>query len=680
MITTYFASRHSRNGVLNLLTFLILVVCFGCQQATEPTDLVVGNGFEVTVRVQDQSGQSLSGVRVQWALLGTAKQLDFTTMSSAGNDGEFSATLPVPVANDSALVLIRTDIPTGTAGLEFKGNQTNGDFRLDTIRVCRNATIDITLSRRVTITRCGTLSCSPVNLLCEFPDITSDSSCTTEYVNSTNETLTLSQVSGAIPFVTTRIKVNGVIVAQPASVPNGARFQICYYFTPNANAALSRDQYTVNIVASSPTNPSCLTCSFTLTTETRKKEDCDCPPTLKPIDFPADTTRPVEVCIGNDSTVDIPVGFTNDNRAAGCDIEFTLVSPGTSQEFEVISANNSLPSSVRISPGSSFGKLSVRFSPTQNIPYRFDIRYSMRVIQSNGTVKQCPNELVVRFRGSAGVPSCRIDTLTSSIFLSPAKRVLDTLKNCVDVDLGQNARTLRVINTGKCDVTITAAFGSSVFSVSPSSELVGAGDTAIFTLKFLPKATDVWSGGRGNTPGKINFNSQLTIGGCVTQLYTIQGLADTACNYSLYQCMHKWSETLGKWFEVIQMDRTNNIITYKNNPAITSDRDIFIDNINVGALTTILNSDFAHWKVVDNHPSTFAGETACSFGGKYITSCDAAAPTGALPVRLWDVISFTLNYTDGREFCGIIWIVDIRNDTQSGAGVPTVCMQICYPL
>jgi len=304
----------------------------------------------------------------------------------------------------------------------------------------------------------------------------------------------------------------------------------------------------------------------------------------------------------------------------------------------------------------------------------------MKVIQSNGTVKQCPNDLIVRFHGSAGVPSCRIDTLSSTIFLSPAKKVLDTLKNCVDVDLGQNARTLKVINTGKCDVTMTAAFNSTIFTASPASKLVGAGDTATFTLKFLPKATDVWSSGRGNNPGKIRFNSQLTISGCVQQLYTINGLADTACNYSLYQCMHKWSETLGKWFEVIQMDRSNNIITYKNNPAITTDRDIFIDNINVGALTTILNSDYAHWKVVDNHPSTFAGETACSFGGKYVTDCDAAAPTGALPVKLWDVISFTLNYTDGREFCGIIWIVDIRNDTQSGAGVPTVCMQICYPL
>jgi hypothetical protein len=666
--------------VVQLFTFLTLIICFGCQQPTEPSNIVVGKGFDVTVRVHDQAGQPLAGVSVQWAILG-GKQVTFTMMPRAGNDGEFAATIPVPVASDSALVVIRTDIPTGTAGAEFKGIQKNGDFRLDTVRICRNASIDIALTRQVTISKCGTLSCTPISLLCEFPDKVSDSSCTPEYVNSTTEILTLSPVTSSAPFVTTKAKVNGGIVNTPATIPIGARFQICYYFTPSINSPVSRDQFTENIVASSPTNPLCLTCTFPLTTEIRRKEDCDCPNSPKPIVFPTDTTKRVDVCIGKDTTVDIPIGVKNDNRATDCDIEFSLISPSSTAEFEVVSANNGLPKTVRISPGASFGKLSVRFSPNAVNNYDFDIRYAMRVIKSDGTVKQCTDQLLVQFHGAGGQSSCDIDTVGSTIFIAPAKKLLDTLKNCVDVDLSSNARTLKIINKGKCDVTISASFNTPLFAVvTPTTLQIPAGKSDSFTLKFLPKATDVWPNGRGSKPGIINFSGQLTLTGCKNQVYTIKGLADTACNYSLYQCMHKWSETLGKWFEVIQMDRSNNIITYKNNPAITTDRDIFIDAINVPALTAMLNSDFSHWKVVGSHPSAFAGETACSFGGQYINSCDAAAPTGQIPVKLWDVVSFTINYTDGRQFCGIIWIVDIRNDTQNASGVPTVCMQICYPL
>ncbi len=679
MVISLISTKLSRNWAVRLFMLLILAVSFGCQQSTEPSDIVVGEGFDVTVRVHDQAGQPLSGVIVQWTILGE-KQGQFKTMPQAGNDGEFTATIPVPVATDSALVVIRTDIPTGQAGIEFKGNQKNGDFRLDTLRICGDSIIDITLFRQVTISKCGGLSCTPISLLAELPDKISDSACTPEYVNSTNETLTLSPITSSAPFVTAKVRVNGAIVAGTAVIPNGASFQVCYYFNPSVDARVERNQFTENIIASSPTNPSCLNCTFALTTEVRRKEDCDCPISPKPISFPTDTTKSVEVCVGSDSTVDIPVGFKNDNRLAGCDIEFSMVSPTSNSEFEVLSANNGPASTVRISPGASFGKLSVSFSPTVVKKYPIDIRYAMKVIHTDGTVKQCPDQLVIHFNGMGGQSSCRIDTASSSIFVAPAKTALDTLKNCVDVDLESNARTLKVINTGKCEIDVSASFNTSVYTVSPSSKLLQAGDTATFTLKFLPKPTDVWNSGRGMKPGSIRFSGILSIKGCVVQDYVIRGLADTACNYSLYQCMHKWSETLGKWFEVIQMDRTNNIITYKNNPAIVSDRDIFIDNINVGALTAILNSDFAHWKVVASHPSMFAGETACSFGTQFINACDASAPTGQIPVKLWDVISFTLNYTDGRQFCGIIWIVDIRNDTQSGAGVPTVCMQICYPL
>lgn len=662
-----------------LCLFLFLVNCLGCQQPTEPSNLIVGNGFDVTVRVQDQSGQPLSGASVQWAILKSKNEL-FTPMSKSGNDGEFAATIPVPVAYDSAFVVIRTDIPPGIAGLDYKGIQKNGDFRLDTIRICRNASIDIALTRQVIISKCGTLSCSPITLLCEFPDKIIDSSCTPIYVNSTNETLTLFPLTVSAQFVTVKVRVNGTIVTSPITIPNGSNFQICYYFTPKVDAQVSKNQFTETIGASTPTNPSCLTCSFSLTTEIRRKEDCECPTSLKPIHFPLDTNTKVEVCIGNDSTVEIPIGYKNDNRATGCDLEFNLVTPVTSTNFEILSANNGLPTKLRIAPGSSFGKLEVRFSPTQPITYDIDVRYSIKIINSDGTTKQCTDDLIIRFHGLGGQSSCEIDTIGSSLFISPAKKLLDTLRNCVDVDLSSNARRIKIKNTGKCDVDISATFNSILFEVSPSNLKIRAGKSDSFTVKFLPKASDVWNGTRGTKPGIINFSSQLTLSGCKNQLYTIKGVADTACNYSLYQCMHKWSEPLGKWFEVIQMDRSNNIITYKNNPAIVTDRDIFIDNINVGALTAILNSDYAHWKVVDSHPSAFAGETACSFGGKYVNDCDASTPIAPVNVKLWDVISFTLNYTDGRQFCGIIWIVDIRNDTQSGGGVPTVCMQICYPL
>ncbi len=679
MLISTITSAFKRFKITELYVFLVLVVCLGCQNSTEPSNLVVGDGFDVTVRVHDQAGQPLAGVAVQWALLGQ-KQVSFATMSQAGNDGEFAATIPVPVATDSALVVIRTDIPTGIAGLEFKGNQKNGDFRLDTVRVCRDTALDIGFSRQVTVSQCGGLSCSPISLLCEFPDKIEDSACTSEYVNSTTEVLTIAPFTSSVPSVTVKVKVNGVTVSTPATIPIGARFQICYFFAPGINSPIAKDQFNANIVVSSPTNPNCLTCSFTLTTEVRRKEDCDCPLSPKPITFPIDTTKTVDVCVGKDTTVEIPIGFKNDNRAAGCDVEYTLVSPTSNNEFEILSANNGSPNTVRIAPGASFGKLKVLFSPTLIQQYKIDIRYSIKVINADGTVKQCADPLIIHFNGAGGQSTCRIDTLRSTEFLSPAKKQLDTLRNCVDVDLASNARTIVVVNTGKCDVTISAAFNNPLFTVSPKTKQIQAGDSAVFTLKFLPKPTDVWPGGRGKRPAIERFNGTLSLSGCAVQNYAIPGFADTSCYYPLNQCLHKWPEPLGNWTEVILIDRTNNSLSYSNDPKKVTSRDIFVDNINVAGQTAILNSDIARWKVVASRPSTKPGETACSFGFQFINACDASAPTGPLPVKLWDVVSFTLDYADGRQFCGIIWITDFHNDVQGANGVPQICIQICYPL
>ena len=124
------------------LSSLFLVVLFllinGCQNATEPTNIIANNGADITVTVKNQANKNIN-VTVLWKLLnGKNSVTEFQPLRQIQN-GTFREVLPIELTDTPAeqvrfVFLTRyngSDVATYAGSLPYNGNS-----RFDTVIAC----------------------------------------------------------------------------------------------------------------------------------------------------------------------------------------------------------------------------------------------------------------------------------------------------------------------------------------------------------------------------------------------------------------------------------------------------------------------------------------------------------------------------------------------------------------
>ena len=661
-----------KKGRSSLLLFFILNSLFSilfsaCQDAVEPGDEVgVEVGVTVTVENQDGTGIRDASVRLnpiggfssarRTAADGTVRYEDLT-IPIVGET--YEVVIDVPRDPDLSYIDARRVAPTHREGVGF-----TGDVIRDTIFLpCR----DVRVTYRVqgaTSFPCGSSRDDRFEIDFCLEDRTSDTLCTPQYTHSCPGPIDFSLPDPGIPGLDmVGLDAGGASLGSNFTVNPGVPFSICAIYTAGGPAAVAGRQITVT-----GTGSGTLVDRITIGVLVDSCVSCDCPPPIDPIVL-RDTA-----CVGIsvDSEVDLSdIINTGDEE---CVWSFEVETPFTSTDLSVVQA----PAPI---PGGEAGEedgMVIRFRPTVQGSVRDSVVFTIYRGQG-GARALCGEKLVVRFEGFAGASGCRIDTAASTLFQggnSPAP-----MTTCVGIPL---RRSLVIRNTGLCPIDVGALLDnlttSGAFEVSPSSRQIEPNDSGTFTITFNPTPSMVWPGGRGNGPGRINFQGVLRLSGdCGTSTYNLTGIADTLCRGSRVQILHEWGANNDQWYEGIVIQE-NNVLQYVNDNVsrggnITGQRDLWIESIDIAGLQARICTDNSQWSVVDNRQPAVAGQTACDIATNYIGQCNSVGGSGCLDVDLWDVIVF--RHSSGQ--CGIIWITNIADDAPV-RGTPSVTAQLCYPL
>lgn len=620
----------------------------------------------VTVENQDGTGIRDASVRLnpiggfssarRTAADGTVRYEDLT-IPIVGET--YEVVIDVPRDPDLSYIDARRVAPTHREGVGF-----TGDVIRDTIFLpCR----DVRVTYRVqgaTSFPCGSSRDDRFEIDFCLEDRTSDTLCTPQYTHSCPGPIDFSLPDPGIPGLDmVGLDAGGASLGSNFTVNPGVPFSICAIYTAGGPAAVAGRQITVT-----GTGSGTLVDRITIGVLVDSCVSCDCPPPIDPIVL-RDTA-----CVGIsvDSEVDLSdIINTGDEE---CVWSFEVETPFTSTDLSVVQA----PAPI---PGGEAGEedgMVIRFRPTVQGSVRDSVVFTIYRGQG-GARALCGEKLVVRFEGFAGASGCRIDTAASTLFQggnSPAP-----MTTCVGIPL---RRSLVIRNTGLCPIDVGALLDnlttSGAFEVSPSSRQIEPNDSGTFTITFNPTPSMVWPGGRGNGPGRINFQGVLRLSGdCGTSTYNLTGIADTLCRGSRVQILHEWGANNDQWYEGIVIQE-NNVLQYVNDNVsrggnITGQRDLWIESIDIAGLQARICTDNSQWSVVDNRQPAVAGQTACDIATNYIGQCNSVGGSGCLDVDLWDVIVF--RHSSGQ--CGIIWITNIADDAPV-RGTPSVTAQLCYPL
>ncbi|MEM4261265.1 MAG: hypothetical protein QXG00_08530, partial [Candidatus Woesearchaeota archaeon] len=330
-----------------------------------------------------------------------------------------------------------------------------------------------------------------------------------------------------------------------------------------------------------------------------------------------------------------------------------------------------------IGGGKALPPMTVRVSPRQRGLITDSVVYSVK-IRSDDSVKDC-GLLNIKLSVYAGEGICKIDSNALDNSLITTNNQID---QCVGLDL--NTKRLLIRNIGECPLNISGSINNSIFYIEPINQSLNPQEVKTFTIHFVPSSRNVWPNGRGNSPGITRFNAVLSI--CGFDIPVV-GIVDTNCYHPNYDCFKQY-DINNQWRQAVVFNRKTNEIT-KGNPVYSPNRDLFFLSINVVNGTCVLESDWASFgrppaplnsrtraSVTDNPCNWVSDYTPLIFNSGSI-AWQSKSISG---VRINDVILFSIQYVDKPDpFYGIIWINDIKYDTQVN-GLPIVCYDLCFPL
>lgn len=680
---------------LAALIALLGLCVLSCQTPTQPTDIVIGNGFPVEAFVTDQGGQGVANARVQWTFVqrGTpeAVMLSSFTTDAAHNAltspiGQVSFVIPVPIAQEGTQVLFKITAPAGDPN--FAGRQQFGDFLVDTAVVCDTTMLRFQLRKEITVT-CGSApACSDVEMFIEPPLTTLDTTEQGDFVVPGNAVVVRSvNFAPALPpEIRFEVVVNNAVVAMPASVPAGTPFKVRFVGGPATTARQIDDNYAVTLVTENVSGQPCWTCSFNLRYRVVPTTPCDCP-ALRRDTVPK---TPDTVCVNDRKDSTFVLNIANPNQ--DCDLIYELDMDSLTEPFNEVRLTSigSGSTTVSVPPGGTLSDIGVRFEPQARRGYLQ--RFYFRVSRNTPTgIVPCADPLIVYYRGRGGLPICVIDSAASTIFRRVgANYRVDTLRNCIGIVDSATTKTLVMRNDGECPLTVDLASNDGQFTVSPGSIDLKGGERKTVSLYFKPLAANVYPGGRCTTPQYVQ-NTRLDMTGCIGTGIDLVGRASTEQECANKQPFSAFKydttdATGSRWRTVIDILTDNRLVILDNKRPTLDSVAFFVQNI---AVTGVSPSGTINSAVLGSGPAPS--------GGCWAQYAKVATGVLSLPQDICDLFqqygcgtlpaftcSVTVNTGDilifqrGSNY-GILWIQKLDWANNSSQALPQVEAQVCYP-
>ncbi|MBK8912718.1 MAG: hypothetical protein IPM61_15510 [Chlorobi bacterium] len=661
------------------ISLLLAIVGLSCQTPTEPTD--VTRQMETRVEVRDGGQRPVAGAAVRWAISEPGFPLTpFEAMAQDGR-GIFKAQIPVPLARPNTFVVFEVTPPT-TA--EFAG----AAIIFDSVAVCLDTTVIYNFDRRRDI-RCGDVESEVLDLFVDLNRETSITGCTPDYVNTSGFTLALNLAANpTLPQNTqTALFLNGAAAPLNTPIPPNARFRICYTFNFPPGTPPSQNSFNATITGLANAQQ-CFVSNVRINVEAVKTQLCDCPTSSLTVDYPSATTEDT-VCTNAQEQIDIPLGAVR-NTSDRCQMVLRLDQSQNDGEFTLLSLNGGSVTERVIPPGGSINSMTVRFAPQQRKTYVKQLIYSIQLRNPDGTVTNCPNKLLVNFRGRGGEGVCTVDRTPSDTTLVT---IDSTLQQCVGQDDPTEVKRYCITNTGDCQMTATAAItaGGTLFEVEPASLILDPGETDCFQVRFLPTTTDYWPpDGNRNNPKREDFTGELSITGlpaCSPATIQLSGKAKFPCLRFNDNCYKQWGSKGGEYKVGVRLIEGGSLLSEPRD--IKDSLAIYADAFNSNAAPTSVTlrsgnptggNPFAKFRRIDNIRLSQT-ENICQRAVGYSAQCDGQGTSTITGVQEGDVLLLTFELF-GRQFCAVMWIRTIRLDRTNDPAnaVPEVCFEICYPI
>jgi hypothetical protein len=680
-----------------------LLVQWSCQSPVEPTAEVVSTPVVVVVR--DQSGQPLDGVLIQWVIVdrGSSQaaidaafarvpgtQQAYT--GSGGSPGYVAFSIPVPVANEQALVLLKTIPPPDPA---YRGFQKNGDVRLDTIVPCGPTTVVLTLIRRIPIACTQSVQCSP--LKGTVAPGQSDTVSQGDFIQ-TDADVVVQQVTFDRPLppgvqVIVRVRIgNGPPVPVPATVPQGQPYRIEFTVVAAPSATTLDTVLETTIVVTQQNGTPCWECTFPIELHVRPQLQCDCPPSGKQYSVT------LTACIGTVRDTVLRVDFLNPNTQCSYRL---VVQPNQQEdpsELSIIALRVKQHDITDLLAGQRLRSILIRFAPRSARTYRE--RFVIRVFRQTAQGLQlCDSMIVVDVTATSDAPRFEIDSARSTLFRpGPRGYEPDTLKNCTlrDDPLRSKGR-LCIRNTSGCALTLGAELqqASGVFALeggSPQGVTILPGDTACFTVRFLPTQSAVYPLGRC-APEQRNFRAMIALrSGNQSAVVPVFGYAnlDVECSSKATAVLYQFGvqDSNGTRYyitiNIVHSDRENRLLIGEQLDGRTDSVEIYVAqlmtigpppndaNITSAVLATGAASG-VEFNIVAQNMLDLPMDI-CELFNQYACSFNPTRWTNRPTVREGDVLLFRF----GGSY-GILWVKKLSWSNRSLQALPQVEVLTCYP-
>lgn len=658
----------ARRTALIVGIFLLAFTFWTCQKAVEPSDILRASEF--TVQVIDQSGNPIPSAKV---LIAEGANIATSLLSGAGvTDQSGAIKITYNVEPAGKILSVQVIPPSGSAGLQSATPFYNGSV----IVPCSGSTLLITFNRETPIS-CNSLTQVNENVVMNLCYDTA-SVCrayTPDYKNTCTTTITIT-ATNFVPALPNGVAPHyykaGVEVSPAFTVAPNESFKIGFIINSPSKTTIN---YTGNMTFTGTSNGGANTNvagSVSLSATAKLCDDCSCPPA----DILLANKTPDTVCIGTSKQIDVPLTFTNTSKK-GCDYIFTLEQDFTDPDLSLISFNGGSKSGGTLLAGSALTTMSVKFTPTKNQIYAATAVYKIQKRNSLGQISDCPTKLRITFNGYGGQAQCQIvlDPKDTTLLTTTQK-----IYQCVGMDESENIKKLRIRNPSGCPVTLNSNSLSAPFKSSPTTLTLQPGETQDIEVHFVPQTNDVWPTGRGGAQVKF-FPAILTVSGCTTTSINISGIPNIDCGRLNSGCLYEWGfNNIYQSFTFGRETTSTLTITISTDKNIAF-RDLYISNINIGANTITLGSmgsnGLAYTRFYLSTQFNGTSDAQCVFAGPYVKDCDKVpGGAGTIVAGKHDIVLFKILYTDGREYCGLLWIEDILLIN----GQPRACVHVCYPL
>lgn len=688
-------------AVVVLCVFLLLY--WSCQSALEPTAEILPT--PLVVFVHDQQGQPINGARVQWiitrrgasqaaidAAFAQAGGSQESYTGSGGAPGFAGFTIPVPVADEQALILLKTTPPPDPA---FQGNQKDGNYRLDTIVLCEPTRVDLVLIRRFPVLCSQPVPCAELRVQLAPGQTTTVAQG--DFVQ-TDVDVTIQQVSitGQLPpgvQVSIRVRVDGgAPQSPPVNIARGHSYRIEFLVTAAASAPAIDTTLQATIVVVQQNGQPCWQCTFPIRVEVHPQLLCDCP--QQGIQLLAS----LSACIGTVRDTTVRIGLLNPNQQCSYRIQVQPNRRENPAELSVVALNGIVGQGITLQPGGRLDSVTIRFSPQQARTYRetFVLRVFRETTQG---LQLCDSAITIDVTATSSTPSFAIDSARSTLFQSQQNRyVSDTLENCATRDEPRGSRgTLCIRNTSGCalQAAVTLQAPAGVFTVEggyPHNVVILPGRDTCIAVKFRPTPATVYPLGRCN-PAQRDFQAQLVVQSAnQTVQVPVFGYADMDV-----QCASKATAVLYEFgtqdangshyfitINILQTQQENTLLINEQLDGRTDSVEIYVLRINTSgpppndanitsAVLATGSASGVEFNIVARNMLSLPSDI-CQLFNQYGCSFDPTQWTQQPTVREGDLLLFRFG-----GYYGILWVKKLSWSNRSGQALPQVEVLTCYP-